>query len=70
MEKKVYIFTFHYVSIKSRTMCRSPSGLNVFTFHYVSIKSDFTLDDYNYLKIFTFHYVSIKSGKNATSIIM
>ncbi len=56
-----FIFTFHYVSIKSTIHIEYHICLLEFTFHYVSIKSDFTLDDYNYLKIFTFHYVSIKS---------
>ena len=33
-------FTFHYVSIKSRSFDLGTLKANVFTFHYVSIKSD------------------------------
>ena len=36
---KVYIFTFHYVSIKSQTASDAMNLLISFTFHYVSIKS-------------------------------
>ena len=39
MEKKVYIFTFHYVSIKSDFTLDDYNYLKIFTFHYVSIKS-------------------------------
>ena len=40
------LFTFHYVSIKSRSSGKTTAWLIVFTFHYVSIKSDngFTLE--------------------------
>ena len=34
-------FTFHYVSIKSKTQDRFPQIMIRFTFHYVSIKSKF-----------------------------
>ena len=39
MEKKVYIFTFHYVSIKSFKFVDALLRQITFTFHYVSIKS-------------------------------
>ena len=34
------IFTFHYVSIKSKVRHRTLTLAFVFTFHYVSIKSN------------------------------
>ena len=56
-----YIFTFHYVSIKSKKLQKWKRWLTVFTFHYVSIKSPNHDPDGWGLIQFTFHYVSIKS---------
>ena len=36
------VFTFHYVSIKSRLHTLRDVGKSLFTFHYVSIKSGVT----------------------------
>ena len=54
-------FTFHYVSIKSRSFDLGTLKANVFTFHYVSIKSNIPLVKCAENLRFTFHYVSIKS---------
>ena len=55
------VFTFHYVSIKSRTRNIALGIWEVFTFHYVSIKSVQQGNDIGLIRTFTFHYVSIKS---------
>ena len=35
----IFLFTFHYVSIKSTDKTTENNEGNIFTFHYVSIKS-------------------------------
>ena len=35
----IFLFTFHYVSIKSTDKTTENTEGNIFTFHYVSIKS-------------------------------
>ena len=56
------VFTFHYVSIKTRTPAAQQHRHNKFTFHYVSIKTQHLLNLRVTLTKFTFHYVSIKTG--------
>ena len=55
-------FTFHYVSIKTKTFQEYCHHFIRFTFHYVSIKTTYILSDPGYYNLFTFHYVSIKTG--------
>ena len=57
----VVTFTFHYVSIKSKSILSSFYHIRKFTFHYVSIKSNSRHISDTVLSEFTFHYVSIKS---------
>ena len=57
----IFLFTFHYVSIKSITDYSNCKKFLEFTFHYVSIKSDGADHYRHYRPQFTFHYVSIKS---------
>ena len=55
------VFTFHYVSIKSRQAENVGNKPLLFTFHYVSIKSQVWFSSTTFAQLFTFHYVSIKS---------
>ena len=54
-------FTFHYVSIKSKSLSSLTVYRIEFTFHYVSIKSKGFWQYDACAEEFTFHYVSIKS---------
>ena len=57
----VKIFTFHYVSIKTKMAGIYLIRLICFTFHYVSIKTKWALIKGEDGEDFTFHYVSIKT---------
>ena len=57
----IFLFTFHYVSIKSTDKTTENTEGNIFTFHYVSIKSVLHKVVCSGIIRFTFHYVSIKS---------
>ena len=54
-------FTFHYVSIKTKTFQEYCHHFIRFTFHYVSIKTHSGSVTVSPLCLFTFHYVSIKT---------
>ena len=54
-------FTFHNVSIKSRSVMLLLSHAETFTFHNVSIKSKYPVMSIRDNLVFTFHNVSIKS---------
>ena len=56
-----FVFTFHYVSIKTTTPEYFDKHFALFTFHYVSIKTPACLLSWFYMPSFTFHYVSIKT---------
>ena len=61
LKSSMELFTFHYVSIKSRQKAAELIAEYLFTFHYVSIKSLPTTILASVPVTFTFHYVSIKS---------
>ena len=56
-----YLFTFHYVSIKTDDETSNGMDGYAFTFHYVSIKTMLRQFSNNMKEVFTFHYVSIKT---------
>ena len=67
--KDEYVFTFHYVSIKSPFQLYGRDIRYQFTFHYVSIKSKIPCVVPVVSFLFTFHYVSIKSQSSRRGCI-
>ena len=55
------MFTFHYVSINTRTVYKVSRKMLQFTFHYVSINTSISIMSSNVASMFTFHYVSINT---------
>ena len=59
----VHLFTFHYVSIKTKPERVVRVWTIQFTFHYVSIKTCRRRILLQIQRKFTFHYVSIKTNR-------
>ncbi len=58
----LFVFTFHYVSIKTSSFKTFFIYALSFTFHYVSIKTQYWWLHQAAGRKFTFHYVSIKTS--------
>ena len=56
------VFTFHYVSINTKSTRASFLYSFSFTFHYISINTGKSKADHHGLLHFTFHYVSINTS--------
>ena len=56
------VFTFHNVSINTRSSFSILSLVPLFTFHNVSINTTFWLTHSESMSVFTFHNVSINTG--------